>query len=186
MTDNLTGLLSPFLRSRRISAARPYLKGQILDYGCGIGLVCELVPQNSYVGVDIDQKVINLAREAYPAAKFFTPSDFAKQDQLEFDTIIGLAIIEHVDDPQEFLKSLSKRLKAGGRIVLTTPHPSLEWLLSVGGNVGLFSKASHEEHNVLLDRKLVNALANGANLQLFVYKRFLLGANQLIVLSRKK
>lgn len=184
MTDNLDGLLSPFLRNRRIKAAHPYLKGQVLDYGCGIGLICELVPQDSYVGVDIDQKVLKLAKKAYPAARFYTPSDFARQDMLKFDTIVGLAIVEHVDDPLEFLKNLSKRLKKGGRIVLTTPHPSLEWLLRVGDKVGLFSRASHEEHNVLVDLSLAEDMANETNLQLLVYKRFLIGANQLIIYQR--
>jgi 2-polyprenyl-3-methyl-5-hydroxy-6-metoxy-1,4-benzoquinol methylase len=181
MTDNLNGLFSPFLRSRRIKAVQKYLKGQILDYGCGIGLICDLVPQPSYIGVDIDQKVLTSARHAYPEARFYTPTGFAKLSDLKFDTIIGLAIIEHVADPLKFLKSMSKRLKTGGRIVLTTPHPSLEWLLHVGDKIGLFSRASHEEHNVLLDRKLATALAKEANLQLLLYRRFLLGANQLII-----
>lgn len=186
MSDNLTGLFSPFLRDRRINAARPYLAGQILDYGCGVGLLCELLPQASYVGVDLDRGVLAHAKRSYPEAKFYTPAEFARQTKLKFDTVVGLAIIEHVDQPLEFLRSLVARLKEGGRIVLTTPHPALEWVLHVGGRFGLFSKASHEEHNVLLDRKLVNKLAEQAGLQVLVYRRFLLGANQLIVYQKSK
>ena len=181
MTDNLDGLFSPFLRDRRIKAARPFLQGSVLDYGCGIGLVGAFVEQKDYVGVDIDQSVLAIARQNYPAARFYTPQEFRSQIALTFDTIVGLAIVEHVDDPLDFLSEMAARLSPSGRIVLTTPHPSLEWILHVGDKLGLFSKASHEEHNVILDRKLVFELARKAGLTTIIYKRFLLGANQLIV-----
>ena len=185
MSDNLTGLLSPFLRNKRIRMARPYFKGSILDYGCGVGLVSELVPEGSYVGVDIDRTVLNMAKASFPQASFYTPDEFKKTSGLCFDTIIGLAIIEHMADPLEFLTGLIPYLKPDGQLVLTTPHPLMEWVLQVGGKLGLFAKSSHEEHKSLLDRSRVVGLANQANLDLVVYKRFLFGANQLIVLKNE-
>lgn len=181
LSDNLNGLLSPFLRSKRIKAALPYLKGSVLDYGCGIGTLCAFVPQRNFVGVDIDSNVLKYAQSNYPQAKFYTVTQFDKLPELRFDTVVGLAVIEHVANPMMLLKRFSKRLNPGGQIVLTTPYPTYEWVLHLGATLKLFSKSSHEEHKMLLDYDLVARLGKQANLRISLYRRFLLGANQLII-----
>jgi hypothetical protein len=74
-------------------------------------------------------------------------------------------------------------LKTGGRIVLTTPHPSYEWILTVGARLGLFDRHSLDEHEELLDHARIRQLAEGAGLEVERSRRFLLGANQLFVLG---
>ena len=67
MTDQAEeGLLSPYLRSKRIGAALPFLKGRILDYGCGSGALAAVVKPDRYVGVDVDRFVLNRARNNFP------------------------------------------------------------------------------------------------------------------------
>ena len=46
------GLLSPYLRNRRLAMARPLLTGRVLDVGCAEGHLAESVPADRYVGVD--------------------------------------------------------------------------------------------------------------------------------------
>src|ERR1700730_6957888 len=99
MADQLTGLLSPFLRSRRIAAIRPFLgEGNLLDIGCGTGELARDVDPTKYVGVDRDEESISIARKKFPAHRFMTLAELsASPRDSQFDQIIGLAVIEHVD-----------------------------------------------------------------------------------------
>ena len=48
MADQGTeGILSPYLRRKRIQAATPYLKGGVLDVGCGGGVLATLVERKN-------------------------------------------------------------------------------------------------------------------------------------------
>ena len=91
MADQITGLLSPFLRTQRITAAMPYLEGRILDLGCGIGVLADLVPADRYVGVDIDKESIQIAQKRLPEHSFFTVDEFDAEGL--FDSIVSLAVI---------------------------------------------------------------------------------------------
>jgi hypothetical protein len=71
-----------------------------------------------------------------------------------------------------------------GRIVLTTPHPSFEWVHTLGARLGLFSQEAHEDHEHLIDAAGIAELAGRMSLRVVKAKRFLLGANQLFVLAR--
>ena len=184
--DNLDGLLSPFLRRRRMSAAMPYISGRVLDYGCGIGLAGELREVTDYVGVDIDPDILLVAKKRNPNGVFLLPSEVERTlPGRQFDTIIGLAVIEHLPDPLDFLKQAKNFLAENGRIVLTTPNPSLDWAHGLGARVGIFARESHDEHQSLMGRKIMERHAKDAGLRISVYRRFLFGANQLAILARQ-
>jgi 2-polyprenyl-3-methyl-5-hydroxy-6-metoxy-1,4-benzoquinol methylase len=182
MTDQVNGLFSPFLRAKRIEAARPFLKGEVLDYGCGVGMLSKYVDSKSYTGVDIDDGSIAIARNTHPDFSFFTVNNF--NSKKTFDTIVGLAIIEHLKKPDEFLVDLKTRLRENGKIVLTTPHPASNLIHYYGSNIGLFSKDAEDEHETLIDYEKMVSLAAISGLKITLYKRFLLGYNQLFILQR--
>ncbi len=175
------GLLSPFLRECRIKAISPFLRGRILDIGCGAGSLAALVDPELYFGVDYDEESINIARHRFPRHKF----QMEMPKPTSFDTVVSLAVIEHVPQPDLFLKNLCRYLQPNrqSRIVLTTPHPSLEWVHDVGAKLGLFSAHASEEHEMLLDRSSLQRIAQIADCPILIYRRFLLGANQMVVLS---
>ncbi|MHA1567622.1 MAG: class I SAM-dependent methyltransferase [Alphaproteobacteria bacterium] len=93
------GLLSPFLRKQRSKAARPYLKGRVLDVGCGAGALAKLIDPESYVGIDIDEDPLNRARRDFPHHRF---ESALPEGSKKFDTVVALAVIEHVPDPSAF------------------------------------------------------------------------------------
>lgn len=177
------GLLSPFLRARRLAAARPYLHGRVLDVGCGVGALAALVGPDAYLGVEVDPDALSLARAAHSRHRFQAELPSAGAG---FDTVVCLAVIEHLPDPAAFLGELAARLAdpADSCIVLTTPHPAVDRLHDWGAALGLFSKAANEEHQALLDETALRALGAAASLRLARYQRFLLGANQLAVYRR--
>ncbi|NJN32464.1 MAG: methyltransferase domain-containing protein [Synechococcales cyanobacterium RM1_1_8] len=138
--QGIEGLLSPFLRRQRIKAVNPSLRGRVLDVGCGTGELAKLVPSNSYYGFDLDQASINIARRQLPQHHFHTKVP----EQEHFDTVVALAVIEHAAEPESFLRNLYLYLQPDGQrqIVLTTPHPKLEWAHNIGAKLGLFSCAN--------------------------------------------
>lgn len=178
------GVLSPFLRRLRFKAAKPYLNGRILDVGCGSGALAELVNSALYLGVDVDDVSLNRARNDFPLHRFERTLPALTE---KFDTIVSLAVIEHVPDPTVFLKNLSQYLVDSpiARIVITTPHPSVDWVHDMGATIGLFSKHANEEHQELLNRAKLEMAGIEADLILTVYRRFLLGANQIAVFNKK-
>lgn len=180
------GLLSPFLRKQRILAARPYLSGRILDFGCGSGSLAVYVKPNQYFGFDIDEESIKIARQKFPKYNFSDNLDDLKGET--FDTIVALAVIEHVQDTVGFLKLLNNFLAINScaQIVCTTPHPSMSKLHTLGAKVGLFSKHASEEHKNLFDYHCLNDAGNQAGLKMVHYQRFLIGANQIAVFQRPK
>jgi SAM-dependent methyltransferase len=175
------GLLSGFLRRRRLNAVRGYLRGQVLDFGCASGSLAAMTPPDNYLGVDIDARVLESARRRFPRHQFLLGEI---EDSRRFDTIALLALIEHVKQPAELLAGVARRLAPGGRIVMTTPHPAFRHVHDLGARIGLFSAAAAEEHETFVDLNSVRAVASEASLRIVVYRRFLLGANQLFVLER--
>jgi 2-polyprenyl-3-methyl-5-hydroxy-6-metoxy-1,4-benzoquinol methylase len=165
-----------------LQAVLPHIKGRVLDVGCGVGKLCEYISKNAYVGIDVDEESLAIARETYKEHNFKNLSDF-KSDASLYDTIVGMAVIEHIKDPKQFLIELKKNLNPAGSIVLTTPHAAFEWTHTLGSKLGLFSSAANEEHEILFTKKTMDETAHAAGLTVVTYGRFVFGVNQLIVLK---
>lgn len=182
MTDQASeGLLSPFLRRQRMRAAQPLLGGKVLDIGCGAGHLARYVVAADYVGIDRDLASLELARKSFPEHRFVSN---LSEVEGQFDTVVALAVIEHVADPAAFLQAARQfMVGSGAAIILTTPHPSVDWVHDLGARVGLFSSHASEEHEALLDGKALSQAADRAGLRVDRYRRFLFGANQIAVLT---
>lgn len=179
------GRLSPFLRRCRMRAVRPFLRGRVLDVGCGTGLLAEWIAPNRYVGVDPDAASLALARRCNGGHRFESVLP-GEEEQGRFDTIAVLAVIEHVPHLEYFMRGLVGYLadSVDASLVLTTPHPWTEGLHQLGAWGGLFSRAADDEHQALLNRDKLADLGLASGLRLAQYRRFLFGANQLAVLRR--
>ncbi len=180
------GLVSPFLQRKRIDRALPFLRGRILDFGCGNGAVLErLEPAQraSYLGYDPDPSVISIARRRFPSASFT-----ARAGDLEgrrFDSVASLAVIEHVPSVAGYLETLQSMLAEGGVAVLTSPRRSTGLVYRAGAALGLFSREASAEHNEYVTEPALVAYCSKLELELQLFKPFLLGANQLFVLRRR-
>ena len=179
MPDQSIGLLSPWLRTQRIKKVAPHLRGKILDYGCGIGSLAEICAPNDYIGVDIDGPSINIARLNNPRFRFETIMPEGER----FDSIVLLAVIEHIKNPVEIFRQMRVMLNPDGWIVLTTPHPIADSIHYLGAKIGLFSSLANEQHEKLIDLSRMNDIAAQADFNISKYERFLLGINQLFILK---
>ena len=73
------------------------------------------------VGLDLDEEGVEaLKKRGYNAVC----GDVHVVDlNKKFDTIIAGEIIEHLDNPGQFLCNMFRHLKPGGRLVVSTPNP---------------------------------------------------------------
>jgi ubiquinone/menaquinone biosynthesis C-methylase UbiE len=105
--------------------AMEYVKGDLLEIGCGegrgVGLLQNLV--NSYSGIDKIEEVVEKLTDQYPQASFvqsvIPPLNFSDQ---KFDSLISFQVIEHIKDDKHYLAEVSRVLKPGGVALLTTPN----------------------------------------------------------------
>jgi 2-polyprenyl-3-methyl-5-hydroxy-6-metoxy-1,4-benzoquinol methylase len=176
------GLFSPFLRARRIGVALHFLRGRVLDFGCGAGALAALIDPRLYLGFDRDDSALALARSRFPRHRFVTELP----EQERFNTIAALAVVEHLPEPEHWLRLMLPLLAAEGRIVITTPHPAFRPLHEAGARAGLFSRQAAAEHETLFNRAALLRLAVSAGFELVHYRRFLLGANQLAVMMPRR
>lgn len=189
----MPGLLSPYLRNKRTSMVLPYLKGDILDIGCGPGRNLELLkernlPFYSYTGIEIDENLVKILSVKYPDSKFHKvdlDSEKIPVNQ-QFDTIVLLAVIEHVFNLKFLFSQLADLLKPDGRIILTTPTPfGNDIVHRIGTSFGLFDKeGGQDDHIAIFNKKRLEILGEEVGLSIKNYKTFQLGCNQIAVYQK--
>lgn len=107
-------------------APKPGLR--VLDVGCGNGFTCgEFLAKGCDVtGLDLSPSGIEIARRAYPAARFeVMGADDKILDKLgeePFDLIVSTEVVEHLYDPRAYVRGVYQALKPGGRFICTTPY----------------------------------------------------------------
>jgi SAM-dependent methyltransferase len=94
-----------------------FLKGKLLDVGCGSKPYKNLFHVDEYVGLDIDSEV---SRKRAIADKFYDGHAFPFSNQ-EFDSVLCNQVLEHVFNPDEFLSEIYRVMKPDARLVLTVP-----------------------------------------------------------------
>ena len=105
--------------------ARSFVKGNLLELGCGEGRGVELLAplSDSYTGIDKIEGVIQVLRDKFPDHSFlsgtFPPFPF---EENQFDSIVTFQVIEHVRKDEVFLKEIHRVLKPGGKALITTPN----------------------------------------------------------------
>lgn len=106
---------------------------EILDVGCGGGLVCEPLARlgGNVTGIDADPVAItvaqNHAKQSGLAIAYQKQSieNLAKAKK-HFDVALALEIIEHVDNVELFVQSLRRVLKPGGILILSTLNRTMK------------------------------------------------------------
>lgn len=99
----------------------------ILDIGCGGGLVCEPMARlgGKVTGIDADENAIDVASQHAELAGLTitykaTSSDQLLKNKKRYDVVLALEIIEHVSNPDDFVKSVIDLCKPNGLIIFST------------------------------------------------------------------
>lgn len=96
---------------------------KILDVGCGTGEILNAIAtdKNSYYGIDLSEKMINIAKEKNNSSNityFVGDSEFLPFDDLEFDIIICVESFHHYPNPNAVLKEFHRVLNRDGTLII--------------------------------------------------------------------
>ena len=114
------------------SLNKPLRNIQILDIGCGGGLLSEPMCRlgANVVAIDASKKNIEVAK--FHAKKNGLKIDYklaspeTLKTKLKFDVILNMEIVEHVEDINFFIKESSKLLKKNGIMFIATLNKTLK------------------------------------------------------------
>ncbi len=112
---------------------KPFLKGNILEIGSGNGNISEqLLKNNCFLTVSDIRKqycdILSQRLSSFSNLKNVLLLDIADKNVAKFenffenfDTVMGLNILEHIEEEQIYLKNCEKLLKKDGNLIVLVP-----------------------------------------------------------------
>jgi SAM-dependent methyltransferase len=97
--------------------------GRALDVGCGVGQVVDRLTQAGCEahGVDVSEPNIARARKFSKRCIFYDGKCLPYPDQ-NFASVGALNVLEHVEEPENFLRELVRVVEPGGKVVVSSPN----------------------------------------------------------------
>jgi 2-polyprenyl-6-hydroxyphenyl methylase/3-demethylubiquinone-9 3-methyltransferase len=114
------------------ASGKPLNKINILDIGCGGGLLSEPMSRlgAKVVGIDASEKNIKVAklhaRKNKLKINYKVASPESLKTKIKFDVILNMEIVEHVEDINFFINKSSKLLKKNGIMFVATLNKTLK------------------------------------------------------------
>jgi cyclopropane fatty-acyl-phospholipid synthase-like methyltransferase len=105
---------------------------RILDMGAGEGALSQRLFDLNYsvVASDIDRDNFKCKNVDFYQVNFnvkFEMDAFIENYKESFDLVLGIEVIEHLENQWEYIRALNKLLKKKGFLILTTPNTT-SWL----------------------------------------------------------
>lgn len=113
-----------------------YIRGDVLEVGAGFGATTHVLcrgPVKSWTCLEPDPTLAKRLREQVgpasglpvaPVVSIGTLADLSRSDQ--FDTILYIDVLEHIEDDNAEVADAARRLRPGGSLVVLAPaHPFL-------------------------------------------------------------
>lgn len=144
------------LRANWIDNLAPVAEKDLLDVGCGGGILCEAMAQRGarVTGIDMGEAPLavgNLHKlESGVDVNYVksTAEDYAADHTHAFDTVTCLEMLEHVPDPSSVVRACAKMTKPGGTVFFSTinrnPKSYLLAVIGVEYILRMLPKGTHE------------------------------------------
>jgi len=107
---------------------RPYLGERVLEIGAGIGnLTSNLVPRTEYWASDINPHYLDRLKKLkqtrpYLQVQYTDASAGDTYPEEQFDTVICLNVVEHLEDDVKALRNIRRSLQKNGRAIILVPN----------------------------------------------------------------
>lgn len=161
---------------------KPLQNLKILDVGCGGGLVAESLTKlgAKITGIDAAAENIEVAKTHAKSSNLTINYQNLDIEELalekpEFDVVLALEIIEHVDHPKNFILALSECVKEGGVVIIATINRTpLAFVNAIIGAEYLLKWLPKGTHNwkKFFKPSEISAMAKESDLDLYEAKGF--------------
>jgi SAM-dependent methyltransferase len=125
----LTGIFDRIWRSRRQQKAAQILEGapagaRVLDVGCERGELLNVLKEAgcAVAGTQLSQAAAGFAREHFGIDVFVGELQDAPFEPGSFDVILMINVLEHLPDPESYLRRVAELLKPGGIFWVELPN----------------------------------------------------------------
>lgn len=106
----------------------PYIQAPLLEFGAGIGNISDLISLHTPLCLtDTDARMLahleaKFAESANIAVNYLDITQAPPKHMLEsFQTVIGINVLEHIEDDEMALRHLGQLLQPSGRLLLLVP-----------------------------------------------------------------
>ena len=141
--------------------AKDYVKGNLLELGCGTGRGLEILLEASdkYTAIDKNDALIAQHSKEYPDATFISEMmpPFSKIPSSSMDWVVTFHVIEHIKDHKKFAEEIHRVLKPGGKALISTPNKNLR----LARNPWHVREYTPTELEALLKPKFINIQKKG-------------------------
>jgi 2-polyprenyl-3-methyl-5-hydroxy-6-metoxy-1,4-benzoquinol methylase len=125
--------LSRDAEQKRVSLPFDYFekvspRGKMLDVGCGNGQMLYWAKRRGFsgAGVEVNKRTADWAvKNGFTVHNGFLEN--APYEKHSFDVAFLGEIIEHVNDPRNFIRDAASFLRPGGHVAITTPNIDCAW-----------------------------------------------------------
>ena len=131
MADNWYDFVTPshFWIQWRFAVIRKLLPkandwGNTLDIGCGNGAFGQQIESHYGIlasGCDLNEKALRTISHGYDQVYFYNIHQRNAEFEGYFSTIFLMDVLEHIENPVEFLQSASYHLSPKGKIIINVP-----------------------------------------------------------------
>jgi len=158
------------VRLEYIRQQTPLEGRQVLDVGCGGGLLCEAMAAEGakVTGIDLAPATLESARlhllESGHQVDYRLMSAEAQANEQpgHYDVVTCLEMLEHVPDPESVIRSCVTLLKPGGRLILSTlnrtPKAMLLGIFAAEHLLRLLPKGTHRFDQLIKPSELHDAV----------------------------
>lgn len=101
---------------------------RVLEIGCGTAEILQFLPEDIiYTGVERSAYACSRAQEKWqstrPNSRFVSnPSHISEVPEAQYDLVLLIFTLEHVEDPQGVLMQCGRVLRKGGNMVILAPN----------------------------------------------------------------
>jgi 2-polyprenyl-6-hydroxyphenyl methylase/3-demethylubiquinone-9 3-methyltransferase len=116
------------LRLEWINARAPLAGKNVIDIGCGGGILTEAMARKGakVTGIDLSDKALKVAdlhsleSGAQVRYQLIAAEDMAAQEPGQYDIVTCMEMLEHVPDPAAIVKAAAALVKPGGQVFFST------------------------------------------------------------------
>lgn len=153
---------------------------KVLDLGCNLGDISYRVAEvaQKVVGIDYAEKAIEEAKRRYnrPNLEFHCAEayDYLKKNDTKFDILLLSHILEHLDDPKDFLMKFKDFFSY---IYIELPDFDRYYLNHYRKDLNMPIIYSDDDHISEFDRKELKALLKECNIEI-MHSEFIFGVQK--------